>query len=420
MLLEKNLRRLVRLRSIVIGAEVVAVLLSMFVFDVTLRLLPLTLVIGAQIALNLLTVMRLNNPRGVGANEVFLHLVLDVAALTVVLYFSGGASNPFTLLYLLFVSLTAAALPSAAAIWSMVGISALCYTGLLALYVLAPHAHPQEVFPLHVMGMWSGFIASSCLIAFFAVSMNRVLRQSNQIIAEAREKNLRDERLVALGTLAAGAAHELGTPLATMQIISNDLAHEFAQNPDIVAQSALLTAQIQRCKNSLSVLSASTGQAQIEGGGSEALDAYLNRVISQWHNTRPSAKISCRWDAYQSAPFIVAEQTLSHALTNMLNNAADASIDNIEITGGWTDEQLMLEICDRGEGLTPNASAKIGKALFTTKGGAGLGLGLYLTYATINRLDGSVELFNREGGGTCTRVVLPLAKLSLTPTRNIP
>lgn len=411
MLLEKNLRRLARLRSIVIGAEVVAVFLSVFAFDVELRLLPLALVIGAQVALNLFTWLRLQSPRSVSERELFLQLVLDVAALTVVLYFSGGASNPFTLLYLLFVSLTAAALPSANAIWGIVGISGLCYSGLLVLYVLVPNSHPHELFALHVVGMWSGFIASSCLIAFFAVSMNKVLRQNHQIVAEAREKMLRDERLVALGTLAAGAAHELGTPLATMQIISNELAHDFPHIPDIAAHSAMLTTQIGRCKDSLSVLSASAGQAHIEAGGSEALDTYLNRVIAEWHKTRPTANVSCQWSTHAAAPYILAEQTLSHALTNMLNNAADASIDHIQITGQWTDAQLTLEICDRGEGLTPSASANIGKTVFTTKSGAGLGLGLYLTYATINRLGGSVELFNRDAGGTCTRVVLPLTKL---------
>lgn len=410
MLLEKNLRRLVGLRSIVIGAEIFAVLLSVLAFNVDLRLAPLALIIGTQITLNAFTWFRLQRTQTVSENELFSQLVFDVIALTVVLFFSGGASNPFTLLYLLPVSLTAAALPNARATWGMVGITSLCYSALVTLYVLVPASHPHELFLLHVAGMWSGFIASSCLIAFFVVSMNNMLRQSNQLIAQAREKMLRDERLVALGTLAAGAAHELGTPLATIQIISNELAHDYAHISDIAKNCQMLDTQIKRCKDSLSVLSASSGQTRAEAGGNIRLDAYLKQVLEEWHKTRPHAQLTCHWDTLP-APNVIAEQTLSHALANILNNAADASIDHVEFSAHWANLELRIEVCDRGEGFNPDASAKAGKTLFSTKGGAGLGLGLYLSYATISRLGGSVELFNRDICGTCTRVFLPLDKL---------
>lgn len=412
MLLEKNLRRLIRLRSIVIAAEIVAVIFSVVAFEANLKLLPISLVIGTQLTINLFTLLRLKNPRSVGENELFFQIAFDVVALTVVLHFSGGATNPFTLLYLLPISLTAATLPRAVTTWGMVGIAGLCYSVLLLLYVLVPSSHPHTLFGLHVFGMWTGFMASSALIAFFAVSMNRVLRERDQVLADTREKMLRDERLVALGTLAAGAAHELGTPLATMQIISNELSSDFSHIPDITEKAGLIDLQIKRCKESLSVLSASAGQAWVEAGRSVPLDDYLKQLVEEWHATRPLAQVFCQWEAIDDAPIIFAEQTLSHAIVNILNNAADASIEHIEVSAKWTHTTLKLEIADRGEGLAPAISANAGKTLFTTKkAGAGLGLGLYLSYATIGRLGGNVELYNREGGGTCTRVNLPLTKL---------
>ena len=174
----------------------------------------------------------------------------------------------------------------------------------------------------------------------------------------------------------------------------------------------VLREQIDRCKSILATLSASAGTARAEGGRCMLLEDYLNELLRDWKEMRLGIRAQHRFDGPRPSPLIVAEQTLTQAIVNILNNAADASPDNIEISARWNAHELELEICDRGAGLTPDAEQAAGRPFFTTKApGEGLGLGLFLAHATLNRFGGSVHLYNREGGGVCTRLTLPLSSL---------
>jgi two-component system sensor histidine kinase RegB len=123
------------------------------------------------------------------------------------------------------------------------------------------------------------------------------------------------------------------------------------------------------------------------------------------------------FEGSRPSPEIIAEQTLSQAIVNILNNAADSSPDNVEIKASWSERELVLEISDRGEGLTPDVARAAGQPFFTTKApGQGLGLGLFLAHATLRRFGGTVRMYNREDGGVCTQLVLPLANLRVDGT----
>ena len=137
------------------------------------------------------------------------------------------------------------------------------------------------------------------------------------------------------------------------------------------------------------------------------VDAYLDEVINEWQTQRPEARLALDFAATDSRSEIIAEHTLSQALINVLNNAADASPRDISITGNWSGDTLKLEIADRGPGLSRDVHEQLGKAPVSTKTG-GLGVGLYLAYATIERLGGSLEIADREQGGTIVRITLPL------------
>ena len=264
--------------------------------------------------------------------------------------------------------------------------------------------------------MWFGFVLSAILISYFAVKMSATLRERDRALAQARENALRDERLVALGTLAAGAAHELGTPLATMAVLAKDLESECAATAGVAEPFQVLRGQIARCKDILSQLAVSSGQTRAEAGRDLALDHYLAEIVEQWHNARPAVDIRREWRGTQPPPRIIADQTLTQAITNILNNAADASEREVEVVGHWNAAELRLEICDRGEGLSAAAASHAGEPFFTTKPpGQGLGLGLFLAQSAIRRLGGSVELFNRREGGACARIVLPLLGLTMNP-----
>ena len=407
-----NLQRLVVYRYLVLAGLVIGMLVAVY-RDFILPWSPLTAIIIIFAALNIIAWLRLRR-RGspVSELELFLHLLGDVLILAALLYFTGGSTNPFVSLFLLPLTLAAAALPGRFT-WAVAAAAAICYSLLMIWYYPLPHEDGAN-FNLHVLGMWFGFMLSAILISYFAVKMSATLRERERALALARENALRDERLVALGTLAAGAAHELGTPLATMAVLAKDLEEECAAQPGMAEPFQVLRSQISRCKDILAQLAISAGQARAEAGRDQALENYLAELVAHWHRGRPAVDIHRTWEGTQPPPRIVADQTLTQAIINILNNAADASEHAVEVNGRWDDRELRLEICDRGAGMSDAAAVHAGEPFFTTKPpGRGLGLGLFLAQSAIKRLGGSVELFNRQGGGACTRIVLPLPGLSM-------
>lgn len=408
-----NLRRLIMLRNIALAGQFLAVWVASAFLGMALPLRPLITIIAAMAVVNLLTWWRTRRAWPVRDNELFAQLVLDVAALSALLYFSGGSTNPFVIFYLLPLALAAAALP-AVYVWALAAVMVACDSLLAFFYVPLPdsHAPSEKDFALHVLGMWLGFVLSAALIAWFAVRMAETRRSRDRLLAQMREDELRNERIVALGTLAAGAAHELGTPLSTMAVLAGEMEQDAGATPAARENLRVLRAQIDRCKSILSTLSASAGQSRAEGGGRMPLEDYLEDIVNQWQIMRRGVSVWHRFDGSRPPPEIVAEQTLSQAIVNILNNAADASPDSVEVVGRWNERELTLEICDRGQGLTPEAARGAGQLFFSTKApGQGLGLGLFLAHAALRRLGGSIRLYNRDGGGVCTRLELPLAGL---------
>lgn len=407
-----NLQRVVMYRNLMVVAQLAAVVVAA-VMNFALPLTRILAVIAMFIALNFVTWLRLRRiDSPVSERELLFHLLTDVVILGTLLYFTGGSTNPFVSLFLVPLTLAAASLP-ARYTWTVAGAALLCYSLLMEWYIPLSHKH-GESFNLHVIGMWFGFVLSAVLISYFAVKMSATLREREQALAQAREDALRDERLVALGTLAAGAAHELGTPLATMAVLAKDLEQDCAALPAVAGSLAVLRGQIARCKDILSKLAASAGQSRAEAGRGDALDLYLAQLTAEWHSERPSVQLRQQWQGVRPAPHIIADQTLTHAITNVLNNAADASEQEVEVIGDWNERELRLEIRDRGAGLSDGAASHAGEPFFTTKPpGSGLGLGLFLAQSAIKRLGGSLQLSNRAEGGACARIVLPLSGLLL-------
>ena len=377
-------------------------------------LLPLIIVISIYGAVNIISWLRLRHRPAISINTFFLQLLIDVVTLTVILYFTGGSTNPFVSLLLLPLVIVAATAPRAHA-WGMAGLTIGCYTLLMFLYTPLHDmsSHQSGDFDQHIVGMWFSFLLGVGLIVFFVVGLADSLREREQTITDAREKALRDEHLVSLGTFAAGAAHELGTPLATMAVITKELQNDLANNPEMTEQTQMLREQIDRCKQTLTQISARAGQSRAEGGIQQTLDSYLNDVLQQWRLMRPAVTLQPQWIGARPAPKIVVDDTLSQALTSILNNAADASPQQIEIIGEWNNKQLQLEINDRGEGLNDLVQASIGSAFFTTKT-EGQGLGLFLAHAVIERLGGTISIDNRNGGGASVKILLPLDLLLVT------
>lgn len=400
--LDRNLERIFMMRNLEILGQISVIAFVHGVLAIPLPLLPMGIAILFLILSNAATGYRLTLPLPVTEIELFIQILLDLAVLTALLYFSGGSTNPFVSLYLIPIVIAAATL-SWRYTWITAVLAVTCYT------VLMNHSIPlrQQNFMLHVYAMWMTFVFAAFLIATFIVRMSESIRERDRMLAKAREESLRSERIVALGTLAAGAAHELGTPLATMAVICGEIESCHGEDEDLMKDISTLSSQIDRCKRILTGLIATAGEIRPEGGNIQRADEFIEDIVEQWRLMRPAASLSFTKPG-QQAPMILAEQTLSPALINLFNNAADASPENVEMELSWNDKAVFLEIRDRGPGLTPEAAMHAGKPFFSTKG-EGFGIGLFLANASIERIGGQVHLYNREGGGAATRVTLPRA-----------
>ena len=397
-----------------IAAQCMTFALAHWVLNMQLPWAEMVAVTVMLAVLNLATWIRLRRKWPVSSIEFFAQLLVDVFALSALLYFSGGSTNPFISLYLLPLTIAAAALPWAYT-WVMAAVTISCYTLMLFYYLPLPHDHDEHnsEFNLHVSGMWLAFVLSTMLIAWFVVKMGISIRERDKDLALAREQALRNEQIIALGTLAAGAAHELGTPLATMAIVTGELQDEYKENREFQDNIRILRDQITQCKHTLTQLLADAGQARAEEGSGQAVDSFLRQVLDKWQLMRPSVQFTYRGSGVEPAPKILNTQLLSQSILNLLNNAADASLKHIEIEVSWNYQELHLQILDYGDGLTGEAVQRAGQPFFTSKAsGQGFGIGLFLANANIERFGGKVRLTNRVGGA-CTQVTLPLIRQSI-------
>ena len=424
------LRRLVGLRYVVVALLAGSLAAMHFWLALAVPLAPAIACLVALILINGAIHWRL--PQPIGEAALFGNLVAEVLALTALFYFVGGSTNPLVSLYLLPLTFAANLLPRRHT-WALALLAVVGYSLLLAWYVpleppatadvhgahaghgghgeLNGEAHGAS-FGMHVLGMWVIFAVSAGLIAHYLSSLASSLRERDRQLAAAREETLRGERIVALGTLAAGAAHELGTPLGNVLLIADELERRYADDAVARAELADLRAEIRRCKGILGDVVAAAGGTRAEGGHLQPADAYLEALRDSWHLVRPAVRASFEWMGARPAPPLVAEQTLAQALVNLLDNAADAAPGElVEVEGRCVDGTLQIDIRDRGPGITPELQAKAGDIFFTRErspNNMGLGIGLFLANATIERAGGSVRLTNREGGGALTRVTLPL------------
>lgn len=408
-----NVRRLLWIRMIAVPGAALLFLLVQRLYGLPLQTLPLLMIMLALVGYNLWLFSRLGRGATLSEREFFLQMLVDVLALTGILYYSGGASNPFVFFFLLPLVITATVLPRRLT-WAMALITACCYTLLLLAgdRVADFMHHVGAGFGnLHVFGMWLGFVLIAGLIAHFVAGMAETLRERDRRLAEAREQALRDEQVLALATLAAGAAHELSTPLATMKVLTGELRERFAGSPDpaLGRQLGILEAQVDRCKEALSVISASAGATRAEAGQRERLDRYLARLCSMVRSLRPGAEITIiREDPSESAPMIYSDQLLSQAILNIIHNAVDASPRSVRVLWRVGDGRLWITVCDQGGGIRADALEMPGQS---SKEG-GLGLGLFLTRTAIRQFGGEIGLDNRDGGAQVS-LCLPLERLTV-------
>jgi two-component system sensor histidine kinase RegB len=399
------LRLLFWLRIVAIASQVLAISFVHYALATPLPLRELSVVIGALALWNALNYGPVHANRRVGDAEVALHLAVDIAALTAVLYFTGGSTNPFVSLYLVPISLAATSLPSRYA-WL---VAALCGAGYSLLWWRSVPL-PSVDFDLHLTGMWVNFGVAGVLIVLFVGRMARLVRERDRELAAMREAALRDQQVVELGTLAAGTAHELNTPLSTLAILVEEL-DDAATDPEQKQRLRVMMDEIKVINERLNRIAGGVGAERSSGARQVDLREFLGELLGQWADAHSDVELGVTLDLPADGARMVAEATIEQAIRNVLDNAAHATLANrgrrIEVLVTLRGTRLEIAVLDGGAGLDPAVRDEVGLKIVSTKE-RGLGIGLLLSRAALQRFGGRLELKNRPAGGVEAHIHLPL------------
>ena len=401
---EISLDWLIRLRWGAVVGQIATILAAEAMFG-GLRLRQLFTCVAALAVTNLALAsvrLRVRTPRIVcGAI-----LALDTLLLSGLLHAAGGAYNPFSVLYLVHITLAAVVLGPRWT-WFLAALSVGCF-GLL--FLMRPDAIPHGGTDLHMhlRGMWVAFSVAAGLTAYFVVKLSAALERRDAAMAVMRERVARHERLASVTTLAAGAAHELGTPLATIAVASKELERSIRELPEpyarrLVDDASLIRSQLERCREILNRLSAEAGQPRGEAPAeveAEGLIADLVRDLPEGDQSR-LVVVSEGNGSTVNLP----RGALLQVAQNLVRNALEAGDGSVELSLLVEDGHLRMVVRDHGPGMSAEVLERAGEPFFSTKPpGSGLGLGLFIARTLSEQMGGRLRLESEPGRGTAATV----------------
>ncbi len=405
----QNMRQLMQLRWIAVAGQLVTILGVHFGLRVPLPLPPMLGVVALLAIANLVAASLLPRRRVANA-EILMALLFDVGALTVQLSLSGGAANPFISLYLLQVVLGAILLDRWSA-WVLVGVTCLCYAGLTV--YSRPLIYPSSLVPhvvsLYTIGAGISFGLIGILLAQFITRITRNLRASDARLADLRRQSAEEDGIVRMGLFASGAAHELGTPLASLSVILSDWRRmpRIADDRELAGELEEMQAEVQRCKAIVTDILHAAGEPRGEAMDSTTAHAFISDVVGAWRQIH--ASIPLRDDCRDLDGIAVpASPALRQAIFSLLDNAGEASPAGIALHASSGPEGLLVSITDDGPGFVASQLPTVGKP-YPSRKGPGHGLGLFLAANLARRLGGRLEAANRPGGGAEVKLIVPIA-----------
>jgi two-component system sensor histidine kinase RegB len=393
------------LRWVMLLLEGSVALVAVHWFGLPLPMAPLGWLLFLQCVFNLVLGVLLARKVPMDDRGLFMQLSADMLFLAVLLYFTGGASNPFASLFIVQVMVAATLLPAMQA-WLLAGVSIGLYTLLMVCKQnvdYLQHHHLGEAFSLHIYGMWLSFMILALVIAGMVGRMARTIRKQQEALTEAHALALADEQVVMLGALAAGTAHELGTPINTAMLLAEQAQAVIRQAP---ARQKLekLVIQLERAAAVIHRLGATAGGQVQWQGGETTLATLIEMALAQWRNLRPQSGLGVALEAIEEVR-ISHDPMLVQILVTFLNNAADAGAVHARLEALVEDETLLcIRITDDGAGVP--AGFAIGFGASSKTGGRGIGLWLAERYA--RRMGGELLLVPAAGQGSVATIRIPL------------
>ncbi|MHA6719331.1 ATP-binding protein [Sphingomonas sp. RS6] len=407
----RNLLLLAQLRWLAVAGQLSTILIVHLILGVRLPLVPMLITIGILIALNLLMVPT-RAIRPASNAQVLGGLLVDVACLTALLYLSGGATNPFVALYLLQVVLGAVLLDTASS-WALVALTSGAFAGLAIVHrpLALPEPLASSLSGPFVFALWFNYTLTATLLVQFVTRIARNLRDRDARLATMRQRAAEEEHIVRMGLLASGAAHELGTPLASISVALGDWRADprIGKDRQLSAEVADMQAEVARCKSIVAGVLFAAGEVSGEAPERTTLRRFITSLLERWSR---NDCVTLDYRVQSDLP-IVADRALGQSIVNLLDNAVEAGAERIRLSISRDGEELALAVRDDGRGFPEAILPRIGHPYNSSKGRQGAGLGLFLAHNVLRTLGGTIEAWNREGGGAEVVLRVPVTALAL-------
>jgi two-component system sensor histidine kinase RegB len=417
---EVHLASLSRLRWAAMAGELLVLVVVGLALGVALPVGTLAIVLLVQLALCVASWV-VERKRLASAGLLTALLAVDVGIFTALLALTGGAANPFSFLYLVYIALAAFML-RAAQTWLLVGLSTLGFALLFAVDGGGSghehHAMGQGEMTgmggmqLHLIGMWGAFVVAAVFIVFFVQSLLAQLRARDQVLAGLKQQQERGSRLAALGTLAAGAAHELATPLSTIAVASSELAEGLRSAAgetcaELADVADVIRAEVERCRSILEQLAVDAGTPASASLAAVPAPSVLEGAVPEGEEARVVIDV----DTAAAKTVVRAPARLcARALRGVISNALRAGPDDVKMELRMVDGAVQIAVVDRGGGMPPDVLARASEPFFTTRPtGDGMGLGLFVARSVFEGLGGAMSVTSTLGEGTRVTLTLPVA-----------
>lgn len=414
-----RLRTLILLRWVAIIGQFTAITVAQQYFQVQLELALCYLAIGVSVMGNMTAILLFPKNKRLTEFENFLMVLFDLLQLAILLYLTGGLNNPFALLLLGPVTISANVMSTRSTV--IVGAVAIALTSLLVEFHLPLRTEAGQMLEIPDMllfGNWAAVVIAIVFIGAYSHRVSSEVQSMSEALAATHMALAREQKLTDLGGVVAAAAHELGTPLATIKLTSSELIEELDDRPDLKEDAALIREQANRCRDILRDMGRAgkddlhLRQAPLSTVVHEAAEPHIHRGKAVYFTEGPAG------DGDVQQPSILRKPEIIHGLRNLIQNAVDFSRRQVAVTAGQDRNGLWVRVSDDGPGFSPALLPRIGSPFLTTRPRAddgrsyeGMGLGLFIAKALLEGSGARLQFANGSAGGAQVTVAWPLAAI---------
>jgi two-component system sensor histidine kinase RegB len=396
----KQIQLVLALRSAAIVAQFFLILFVNIGLSYELPWTPLFSVISLEIIFTLGSFVFYRNKQHISQGSLLIQIIADIVFLSTLLFFSGGATNAFVSLLLIPIAIAAVTLtPSLLALVAVLAIAS--YSLLLWLLPMSVmHGNMQG----HFIGMGINFLFSALVVAVVVGKMARSINQRELAIASYRENLLKQEQVTSLGVASAQVTHQLATPIATVQLLADELEEDFPDNGIIDDMQS----QLKRCTDSLETFRTMVFEIKEQTSKAKSINSLLGDILENIQVNYPDIEIELH-KLHHDDVTVVADAALLPAILNLVNNAIRATklnyANKITLTSKVSDNNWQFMIRDFGAGFTIEKLKQLGVKPVNSE--QGLGMAVFLSHASLERLGGKLVLTNHQEGGALVTLSLP-------------